>query len=322
MMDDPFECFGSSSDEESIDENIAKKNSGTANKNGNAQLPQPAREKENGVMSFHSGVEDALFLYVSKLLKDQSGGIDIENSRFISKASEVLSAIDNFCKDKYWMMHIGDVKGKILQGALKKSFKVYTINSPERFVAVELGTYCGYSAVMIGDTLRNNFSALGSNESSHHRAHLYSVEVDRMHAQRARKMVSLARLDDWITIIESFDCEDAIERIKELEQRNTSLDLSNIDFLFIDHDKDLYTSDLQLIEREGLLKKGSIVVADNVLWAYITNYIDYVQLKAKKGVVETKTVECPVEYSENEMDEVGFERLKDGIEITTYLSNP
>mmetsp|Transcript_35032 Transcript_35032/g.68985 ORF Transcript_35032/g.68985 Transcript_35032/m.68985 type:complete len:104 (+) Transcript_35032:158-469(+) len=103
MMDDPFECFGSSSDEESIDENIAKKNCGTANKNGSAHLPQPARETENGVMSFHSGVEDALFLHVSKLLKDQAGGRDMENSQFISKASEVLSAIDNFCKDKYWM---------------------------------------------------------------------------------------------------------------------------------------------------------------------------------------------------------------------------
>ena len=36
------------------------------------------------------------------------------------------------------------------------------------------------------------------------------------------------------------------------------------DLVFIDHWKPLYLPDLQAIERHGLLRSGSIVVADNV----------------------------------------------------------
>jgi len=38
-----------------------------------------------------------------------------------------------------------------------------------------------------------------------------------------------------------------------------------IDFLFIDHVAPLFLSDLKVIEAHNLLKKGSVVVADNVL---------------------------------------------------------
>ena len=36
------------------------------------------------------------------------------------------------------------------------------------------------------------------------------------------------------------------------------------DFVFVDHIKDGYLSDLQLLLREGLLHPGSVVVADNL----------------------------------------------------------
>ena len=42
------------------------------------------------------------------------------------------------------MMNVGDVKGKIIDEALKET-------SPK--VALELGTYCGYSSVRIGRLL-------------------------------------------------------------------------------------------------------------------------------------------------------------------------
>lgn len=42
--------------------------------------------------------------------------------------------------------------------------------------------------------------------------------------------------------------------------------LKKIDFLFIDHDKKKYGSDLQLLEDWGLIQKGTVVIADNILY--------------------------------------------------------
>ncbi len=53
----------------------------------------------------------------------------------------VIMEIDQFCWEKdNWMMTIGDVKGKILDDTVKET-------CPK--VALELGTYCGYSALRI-----------------------------------------------------------------------------------------------------------------------------------------------------------------------------
>ena len=56
-------------------------------------------------------------------------------------AESVIKTVDKFCWDGKWMMHIGDVKGKILDDAVKK-------HKPMK--VLELGTYCGYSSVRIG----------------------------------------------------------------------------------------------------------------------------------------------------------------------------
>ena len=51
-------------------------------------------------------------------------------------------------------------------------------------------------------------------------------------------------------------------RIPWLKQKRL---LSHIDFLFIDHKKDLYTADLEIIENNQMLKPGSFVIADNII---------------------------------------------------------
>ena len=81
-------------------------------------------------------------------------------------------------------------------------------------------------------------------------------------------------------------------------------DVTGIDFLLFDHAKNLYLSDLNGLEESGLLKAGSYVSADNVVF----NKLDS-QLQAK-GVVETRLDEMNLEYSNN---------LKDGIEQTNLF---
>jgi catechol O-methyltransferase len=41
--------------------------------------------------------------------------------------------------------------------------------------------------------------------------------------------------------------------------------LTDINMLFLDHAEELYVSDFKLCEQLGLLKKGAVVVADNVV---------------------------------------------------------
>jgi hypothetical protein len=69
-----------------------------------------------------------------------------------------------------------------------------------------------------------------------------------------------------------------------------------IQFLMIDHDKDSYLKDLQILEKSGLIRRGTVVVADNVIFAGIDEYVDYVRGLAESGIVQTHTKQASVEY--------------------------
>jgi len=132
-------------------------------------------------------------------------------------------------------------------------------------------------------------------------------------AKIARELIALSELDDFVTVIVADSCEEAMEKVK------TFGNYKNIDFLFLDHDKDSYLSDLQEMEKMKYVTKRSKIVADNVLFAQITEYIDYCRRKQDQGEASTRTIECTVEYSEDEAREYGVERVKDGIEVTVFL---
>ena len=117
--------------------------------------------------------------------------------------------------------------------------------------------------------------------------------------------------------------------------------LPKIDFLLIDHDKDAYYPDLIRFEREGLVRAGSVVVADNVLFAQIDDYREYTRSLATKDLVTTELVLTQIEYADGEIpeddgsnnngssggnDDAGgaedADLFRDGIEITHYKRNP
>jgi hypothetical protein len=99
---------------------------------------------------------------------------------------------------------------------------------------------------------------------------VYSIEADPANAAIAKKMVEVAGLSSVVTIIEGKAC-DVIPKLKS-EHR-----VSHVDFCFVDHYKEFYLSDVQLLEGSELLRPGSRVVADNILYPGAPEYLKYME---------------------------------------------
>eukprot|EP00696_Hemimastix_kukwesjijk_P016294 gnl/Hemi2/4674_TR1616_c0_g1_i1.p1 gnl/Hemi2/4674_TR1616_c0_g1~~gnl/Hemi2/4674_TR1616_c0_g1_i1.p1 ORF type:complete len:220 (-),score=90.26 gnl/Hemi2/4674_TR1616_c0_g1_i1:146-778(-) len=155
----------------------------------------------------------------------------------------VLSAIDVFSRAN-WMMHIGDQKGLFLDNAVRTA-------NPR--TVLELGCYCGYSAVRTSRLL-----AEGSV--------LTSIDPNPVTNAIARQIVAHAGLSAKHQILEG-----------TASSVLPSLQGKQFDLVFIDHEKSLYLSDLLVIENAGLLRSGSIVVADNVILFNLADYLAHVR---------------------------------------------
>ncbi|PIO15803.1 hypothetical protein AB205_0167880 [Aquarana catesbeiana] len=88
----------------------------------------------------------------------------------------VVDHIDKYCSQKEWAMHVGDEKGLILDKVLKET---------DPSLVLELGTYCGYSAVRIARLLKPN-------------VRLITIEMNPNNAAVAREMIEFAGLKDKV----------------------------------------------------------------------------------------------------------------------------
>lgn len=180
-------------------------------------------------------------------------------------AQSVLNVIDDFGHKTEWLMNVGDEKGALLKNEIVKK-------QPK--VAVEFGSYLGYSAVLMASNM-----PAGS--------HLYSVDIDPLHSAIATKIVEFAGLKDRVTFLVG-TVED------KLHQLQSKYGVSTIDLLFIDHHKAHYLKDLKQVEQLGFLKKGSVVVGDNILYPGAPDYREYVRNNPN---YVTKEHETHVEYT-------------------------
>jgi len=202
--------------------------------------------------------------------------------RYVEKNAEkgnpesVLKALDEFALRKNFLMNVGKEKGDIV----KKS-----VQSSDARSVLELGAYCGYSAIIIAQELKER------------QGKLISIEKSKHNAAIAEAVVEYAGLGDYV----EFKVGSASEQIRTL---NTTFDL-----VFIDHWKDLYLPDLKLIESKGLLNERAQVVADNVgiFENSLKTYLEYVRTS---GRYETLFISAPMEYED---------RIEDGVEISTWL---
>lgn len=185
----------------------------------------------------------------------------------------VLRTMDRFARERRWLQNVGPAKGAILIEAL---------NHAGARRVLEIGSYCGYSATLIGQHL----APLGG--------HLTAIEISRRNAAVARQVVAHAGLAATVTL-----------RQGTLESEIDSLD-APFDAVFLDHWKDVYLPDLRRLEDKQLLRAGTVVVADNVGFFDVTDYLDHVR---HSGRYRSRFVRASVEYQE---------ALEDGVEISVF----
>ncbi|XP_075575366.1 catechol O-methyltransferase isoform X2 [Pelecanus crispus] len=160
----------------------------------------------------------------------------------------VLDTIDKYCSQKEWAMNVGDEKGLILDK---------TVEEVSPSVALELGTYCGYSAVRIARLLKAG-------------AHLLTVEFNPEFAAIAKQMIEFAGVQDKVKLLEG-PSEEIIPQLKKKYEVDT------LDFVFLDHWKDKYTPDTILLQECNLLRKGSVLLADNIIVPGAPEFLNYIR---------------------------------------------
>jgi catechol O-methyltransferase len=179
----------------------------------------------------------------------------------------IIAAMDEFACKQRFLMNVGDVKGRILVKQLQASGAGNVL---------ELGTFCGYSAILMGQYL------VGS-------GHIDSLEKNPATATVARRIIEHAGLSDVVTVHEGA-AADIIPTLDKVYQ-----------LVFIDHWKDQYLPDLLAIEAHGVTAPGTIVVADNVGMFEAGGYLSHVR---SCGRYDNTHYDTHMEYSDTIYDAV------------------
>ena len=186
--------------------------------------------------------------------------------------NSILKIIDDYAYKSTFLMNIGDQKGEILDKAIKDSRATNIL---------ELGVYLGYSTIRILNNMMDN-------------SKLTSIEANEKFDQIAKEHIEISGLSKN-HILKIGKSSDLIPSLEE-----------QYDFVFIDHWKDLYLKDLQLLEQFGLLKQGAWVFADNVVLFNLEDYLDYVRSSPD---FKSEFIPTMREYSKSHPD---------GVEISKY----
>jgi len=187
----------------------------------------------------------------------------------------IIDAIDVFGWTKQWLMNIGDRKGKILDQAIER-------RQPKTIL--ELGTFLGYSSLRIVAQLPQD-------------ALFVTIEADSQSADIARSLHQHADVADRIHVVNDYT-ENVIPRLGQ------QFHIDSFDLIFIDHYKDVYLRDFKMLEQTGLIKSGTMIVADNVIIPGAPDYLEYVRNNPNY------TTTCHKEYLEYNED------LLDAVEIS------
>ncbi|VUC35653.1 unnamed protein product [Clonostachys rosea] len=197
----------------------------------------------------------------------------------------ICDAMDEYAAQHNFLINIGPDKAEKVAALISEK-------KPKIFV--ELGGYVGYSALWFGNALKNaHKDSTGDGEQ----AVYWSLEADPVFAGIAMNLVDLAGLGDVVKIVTG-KAADSLSRLKEEGK------LTMVDMLFLDHIEDLYVTDLKVAESLALLKKGSTVVADNVLRPGAPDYKKYVEqhpsfeTRAIKGLIIPGEFGDEIEVSE------------------------
>ncbi|KAL0978626.1 hypothetical protein UPYG_G00173030 [Umbra pygmaea] len=174
-------------------------------------------------------------------------------------------------------MNVGDEKGSILDSLVIEVGPL---------VVLELGTYCGYSTVRIARLLPPD-------------ACVITLEFNPDYAAIARQVIRWSGLEDKVKLVEGAS-GDWIPRIKE------HFGVRMVDLVFLDHWKDRYLPDTKLLEECGLIQKGTVLLADNVICPGTPDYLEYVR-------------NSPYYASHYYRSHLEYTKAEDGLEKSVFL---
>jgi catechol O-methyltransferase len=270
--EDPFQMFGSGEDYDSSPRTP----------------PSRRRDAENGVLTFHPGTEEALLLYVRNGFEN-GGGDERGTHQKIRRCDQILKLVDDFCLRRHWMMHVGPEKGEALAEFLEESFQTFlqTESRQEPFVIVEVGTYCGYSLIRMAKQL---LEMQQRHQETRSDFRIVTCDVSEKNQQVAQNVVAMAGLDDQVSFVrlEGTSPDELSEKVHASVEQAKKKKKPPIDFVFLDHDKDLYLTDLLQLEAAQLVQAGTWVAADNIIFFQLNNYRQHMADLAAKGIVHTK----------------------------------
>ncbi|MCL1977493.1 MAG: class I SAM-dependent methyltransferase [Candidatus Bathyarchaeota archaeon] len=164
----------------------------------------------------------------------------------LSKADQLLNEIADIAVVEFLPI-VGPARGKVLVEEVKKA-------KPKN--VLEIGTFIGYSTILIGRELEKN-------------ARFVTIEEHQVESEVAKGNICQSDLDVDVQVING----DAVEIIPTLA--------GCFDFVFLDAAKEEYFHYLKLVEDK--LEKGAVIVADNVgkFAAETKDYVDYVHTSGK-----------------------------------------
>lgn len=177
-----------------------------------------------------------------------------ETKKLQNNPQAVLAKIDEYSQTNNLMI-VGKKKGKIVYDEILKKNPV---------TMIELGCFIGYSAIYFSQGLSNDTNAK-----------YYSFEANQYFADVAQRFINLAGLQDKIEIIVG-KANSSLESFQD-QLFAKFHEYLPLDFIFIDHWKDLYVPDLRLLETLSMIGPGTVIVADNILKPGAPEYAQYVQ---------------------------------------------
>ena len=186
--------------------------------------------------------------------------------------SSLLRELEQIAKSEH-LPTIGPIKGKIISDIIKRY-------QPTKILAI--GTLHGYSAILMVDLLFDDEK-------------LITIEIDKNLADIARKNIAKAGLSHKIEVISG----NALEVIPTLTGYK-------FDLIFLDAAKSEYLQYLRLLEEKHLMKKDSVVVADNVI-LFENEMKDYLEYVRSSDRYKSQTTETTLEFNKN---------VKDALEIS------
>jgi predicted O-methyltransferase YrrM len=194
----------------------------------------------------------------------------------VTKAADVLNSLEELGK-KQFMPSIGPVKGKIIADIIQK-------HEPKNIL--EIGTVYGYSAILIASIISNDDKVV-------------TIEINKTNGDIAKRNIKDAGFSNKIDVI----CGNALEVISKFDYK--------FDLLFLDAAKDEYLKYLNLAEEKNIIKKDTMIIADNVGISK-NEMMDYLEYVRNSGKFISNTIETTLEFSKD---------IKDAIEVFVLSIN-